>query len=375
MSANEPRQPDRNEQEETMTKKSRAISRRMLLQLSAAAGAYAAGGVRITRAAPEASPVTPQLIEAAKKEGKAVWYTAVDIGVAEKVGKAFEAKYPGVSIRVERSGAERIFQRIGQEYSSRIYTADVINSSDAAHFIIWKRSDWLAPYLPEDVAKNYAPEQRDVDGMYASWRVSLTPMGYNTSLVKKEEAPKSFADLLDPKWKGKIVKAHPSYSGTILTSTFQMVRDMGGWGYFEGLAKQNILQVQSSTEPPKKLALGERAIMADGNEYNLLQLQGQGQPVAPIYPTEGTPLVIGPSAVLKNAASPNAARLFQSYLFSAESQQMLVDVGDLRSLHKQVKEKAGHTPLSQIKVMKEDPAGVEQQMESIKEHYTKLFHT
>jgi len=353
--------------------KKNRLSRRDVLRVSGGLAGYALM-TRVVSAA-EASAITPQRIEAAKKEGKIVWYTAVDIGVAEKVGKAFEAKYPGVSVRVERSGAERIFQRIGQEYSANIHTADVINSSDAGHFIIWKQSGWLASYLPEDVAKNYPTEQHDADAMYASWRVSLTPMGYNTNLVKKEEAPKSYADILDPKWAGKIVKAHPSYSGTILTSTFEMVRDMGGWTYFEKLAKQRILQVQSSTEPPKKLALGERALMADGNEYNLLLLKDQGAPVEAIYPTEGTPLVVGPSAVLKNAPNPNAARLFQSYLFTAESQQMLVDVGDLRSFHRQVKEKSGHMPISQIKLMKEDPAGVVKQMEDIKERYSKLFGT
>ena len=85
-------------------------------------------------------------------------------------------------------------------------------------------------------------------------------------MVKKEEAPKSFADLLDAKWKGKIVKAHPGYSGTIMTATYQMSRDLG-WEYFEKLAQQNILQVQSAADPPKKIALGERAIQADGVEY------------------------------------------------------------------------------------------------------------
>ena len=133
--------------------------------------------------------------------------------------------------------------------------------------------------------------------------------------MKAEEAPKSFADLLDPKWVGKIVKAHPGYSGTIMTATFQMSRDLG-WGYFEKLAKQKIMQVQSSADPPKKLALGERAIMADGNEYNMFQLKEQGQPVEIVYATEGTPLIVGPNAVFKNAPNPNAARLFQSYCFT-----------------------------------------------------------
>ena len=103
-------------------------------------------------------------------------------------------------------------------------------------------------------------------------------LGYNTNLVKPEDAPKSFADLLDPKWAGKIVKAHPGYSGTIMTATFQIARDLG-WDYFEKLAGQKVMQVQSSADPPKKLALGERAVMADGNEYNLIQLKEKGEPV------------------------------------------------------------------------------------------------
>ena len=233
---------------------------------------------KVLAAAPPAEAVTPALIEAAKKEGKVVYYTSVDLPLAEKIAKAFEAKYPGVAVRVERTGAERVFQRIGQEKASRIHAVDVVNSSDASHFIVWKREGLLAPFVPEDVAKFYPPEHRDSDGLFASFRIGLCIIAYNTNLVKAEDAPKSFADLLDPKWKGKIVKAHPGYSGTIMTSTFEMQRDLG-WGYLEKLAAQNVMQLQSSADPPKTLALGERAIMADGNEYNLIQLKEKGEPV------------------------------------------------------------------------------------------------
>src|SRR5438874_5187271 len=295
----------------------RKLTRRKLLQGAAALGG-AAFATRVLAAAPPAEPVTPALIEAAKKEGKIIYYTSIDLPVAEKIAKAFEAKYPGIAVRTERSGAERIFQRIGQEYSSNIHACDVVNSSDAAHLIVWKRDGWLAPYVPEDVAKYYPAEHKDADGTFASFRVTLSVIAYNNDLVKAEEAPKSFADLLEPKWTGKIVKAHPGYSGTILTATYQMARDLG-WEYFEKLAKQKVMQVQSSADPPKKLARGERAIMADGNEYNLFQLKEAGQPVEIVYPTEGTPLIIGPSGVPKDAPHPNAARLLQSFLFSAEA--------------------------------------------------------
>ena len=221
------------------------FSRRGVLVGSGALAVGASFSTRVLSAAPPASAVTPALIEAAKKEGKVVWYTSIDLKVSEEIAKTFEAKYSGVKVQVERTGAERILQRIGQEYQSNIHAVDVVNSSDASHLAYWKEQGWLAPYMPEDVAKFYPPEHKDPDGMYASFRIFLCIIAYNTGLVKKEEAPKSFADLLLPQWKSKIVKAHPGYSGTILTATFQMARDLG-WEYFEKLAQQNVLQVQSA---------------------------------------------------------------------------------------------------------------------------------
>lgn len=348
------------------------ISRRGVLVGSSALAVGATFSTRVLSAAPPASAVTPALIEAAKKEGKVIWYTSVDLPLAEKVAKAFEAKYPGVAVRVERSGAERVFQRIGQEYGSNIHAVDVVNSSDAAHSIVWKKGKLLEAYVPEDVAKFYPAEHKDVDGMFASFRVWVCIIAYNTNLVKKEDAPKSFADLLDPKWKSKMVKAHPGYSGTIMTATFQMQRDLG-WGYFEKLAAQNVMQVQSSADPPKRLALGERSVMADGNEYNIFQISEKGGPVAPVYATEGSPLIVGPSAVFKAAPNPNAAKLFTAYTFSPECQQLIIDVGGLRSMHPQTKEKAGRTPFKDIKVMKDDPVGVEAMSDEIKQKYSKIF--
>ena len=169
-----------------------------------------------------------------------------------------------------------------------------------------------------------------------------------------------------------MVKGHPGYSGTIMTATQQLVRDLG-WPYFEKLAQQSVMQVQSAADTPKKIALGERAVQADGNEYNLILLKEAGQPVEPVYATEGTPLIVGPNGIFKNAPNPNAARLFQNWSFSAECQQLIVDVAALRSLHPQAKEKPGRKPLKEIKTLKEDAAAVEKQGEDIKKRYSQLF--
>jgi iron(III) transport system substrate-binding protein len=350
--------------------KNEATRREIMKMAAGAAAAIYASPVRA--ATPPAEAITPALIEAAKKEGKVAFYTAMDLAFAQQLGKTFEEKFPGISVRVERSGAERIFSRIAQEYSSNIRAIDVVNTSDQAHCLVWKRYDWLTPYLPEEVARHYDKDYYDPDGLHVTTRILVSPIAYNTNLVSKEEAPKSFADLLEPKWAGKIVKAHPAYSGTIMNATFQIARDLG-WDFLEKLAKQKVMQVQSATDTPKKISLGERAVMADGAGYLVIRYREEGQPVDIVYPAEGTPLAAGPSAVFKAAPNPNAARLFQNWMHSREGQQLIVDAACQYSAHGQVADKKGVRPLNDIKLMKEDPEGVEKSAEDIKKRYAAIF--
>lgn len=335
------------------------------------AGAFVVLSGPVLAAPPAPTPVTPALIEAATKEGKVVYYTAIDLKVAQGLAKNFEKKYPGITVQVERTGSERIFQRLSQERASKIFTADVLDSTDQAHFLTWKKQGILEPFVPAEQLK-YPASQRDPDGAYASVRFTLMPIGVNSNLVKPEDMPKSFAELIEPKWTGKMVKGHPSYSGAIVTSTFQTAQAIG-WSYFEKLGKQKVLQVQSSTEPPKKLALGERAVSADGLEYVHIQLKESGAPIAIVYPSEGTPFVPSCQAIAKNAPHPNAARLFISFMFSRETQQYLVDAAGLRSFHPEVKEKAGRTPIAAIKLMPSDPVAQEVATEEIKKKYSQYF--
>ena len=90
-------------------------------------------------AAPAPSSVTPELIDAAKKEGTVVFYTSIELQTAEKIGEAFEKAYPGIHVQVERNGAERIFQRLMQERGAGIHTADVVECSDMTALYAWKQ--------------------------------------------------------------------------------------------------------------------------------------------------------------------------------------------------------------------------------------------
>src|SRR5580692_10991284 len=164
--------------------KHQGYSRRDMLRATGGLLAGAAFSTRVMADAPPPEPVTPDLIAAAKKEGQVIHYTSTDLPVAEKLAKAFEAKYSGIAVRVERAGAERVFQRIGQEYGSNIHAVDIVNSSDAAHAIVWKRDGLLLAHVPEDVAKFYPAEHRDPDGTFASFRVWVSIIAYNSGMVK-----------------------------------------------------------------------------------------------------------------------------------------------------------------------------------------------
>jgi iron(III) transport system substrate-binding protein len=329
-------------------------------------------GARVASAAPPAEAVTPALVEAAKKEGKVTYYTAMDLSVAEPVAKAFEARYPGIKVAVERSGAERIFNRIGQEMASKIYRVDVVNGSDAAHFISWKREGWLAPYLSEEMARDLPAEMVDPDGLYCNQRTHLCAIAYNTKMVAPADAPRGYMDLLDPKYAGKLVKAHPGYSGTIMTATQQISRELG-WSWFEKLARQKVLQVQSATEPPKRVEAGERAIAVDGSDYLFWLAKERGSPVEVVLASEGTPQISNPMGVFKSAPNPNAARLMVSWIMSAEGQSFIVNLSGQYPANRQVKPKPGRPLLSQIKTFREDPAAVEKQADQIKAQYAKYF--
>jgi iron(III) transport system substrate-binding protein len=339
---------------------------------AAALAASAVALVVVPLRGSSASFAVPDVAKA-KAEGLVVFYTSVDVSVAERLAREFEAKY-GIKVQVERTGSERVFQRIGQEYGSNLHVVDVVNTSDAANFLVWKSSGWLANVPLEDIARYWPPEFRDRDGTFATWRATLSPIAYNTTLVKPPDAPKTWADLLDAKWKGKLVKAHPAYSGSEMTADYELMKAFG-WSYLQKLGAQRVMQVQSSTEPPKVLSRGEQAVMAGGNEYVVFQLQQQHVPIQLVYPPEGTPFETSPAAVLKQAPHPNAARLFYQYLFSKETQQMLVDFGGLRSVRTGVKEPAGRVPVTRIRLFHDDAQGVLKTSDEMKTKYAQYFGT
>jgi iron(III) transport system substrate-binding protein len=316
--------------------------------------------------------VTPELIEAAKKEGLVAFYSTEDLQSVTQIAQSFEARYPGIKVQIQRSGGERTYQRVMEEYASNIHNVDFVSSSNRNHLLLWKKAGWLTPFITEEM-KAFPADQRDPDGTYLSSSGSLCVISYNTKLLKPEDAPKSYADLLDPKWKGKLVKGHPGYSGLILGCTYFLAEKLG-WDYLKKLGQQGVMQTQSAIDPPRKVVAGERQVAVDSGENTVFGLQDAGEPIGLIYPLEGTPGTAAAAGIMKDAPHPNAARLFAAHFFGQGSQQALSDHG-YRVFHPGVTLKAGRKPLSEINTWFADPTKLDKATEEIKAKYAEYFGT
>ncbi len=310
-------------------------------------------------------------LEAAKKEGKVVWYTSLALPSAEKVAKLFEAAYPGIKVEVHRTGSERILSRVMQELQANIKNVDVVHTSDAGHFVLLKTKSLLMKYTPAGV-EGFPAGFKDKDGYFFGLRATVNAIAYNTKSISAAEAPKTWKDLLDPKWKGKMVTAHPGYSGVIATHVLALVNQYG-WDYFKQLAQNRLMLVQSAVDPSGVVASGERAVAVNGGEYTFYQTRKKGNPIEIVYPKEGVPLVVSPTAITSFAPHPNAAKLFTDFGFSREIQQVMADSEGLYTGHPEVKYPTDKPKLSDLKLLSVDPEELEKRNEEIKKRFVEFF--
>jgi len=317
-----------------------------------------------------ASPVGAQsVLELAKKEGKVVWYSSLGLSLAQKVCDVFNKKGLGVTCELNRDGSERIFQKVMQEAGANLWIADVVHTSDISHFLDFKAKGMLAKYAPAG-SERFRPEFRDRDGFYAVLRGTPYVMAVNTQKVAKAEAPRRWKDLLDPKWKGKLVHAHPGYSGVVVTGMTGLLGAFG-WDYYAALAKNNPLVVQSAEDPPMKVSGGEAWVGVAG-EYNFYRAAKKGNPIEIVFPEEGVPFVSSANALMARAPHPNAARVFTDFLFGKEAQQILVDDG-LYVPNEEVSYAKDKRPLKEIKLLPAEPEEVLKRNEEIKTKFRELF--
>ena len=311
------------------------------------------------------------LIQAARKEAKMVWYTSLALPSSTAIAHAFQNKYKGIEVEVHRTGSQRVLQRVMQEATAGIKNADLIHTSDAGHFVLLKEKGLLMQYTPRGV-ESFPAGFKDKNGYYFGMRATLSVIAHNPKLVSDKEAPQNWKDLLNPKWSGKLVTAHPGYSGIISTHVLALV-NLYGWDYFRDLAKNRLHIVQSANDPAGVVASGERPVGVNGAEYFYYKTQKQGNPIKIVYPKEGVPLVVSPVAIAKDAPRPNAAKLFSEFIFSKESQQLLADKEGLYTGHPEVTYPTDKPKLKDLKILSADPDELEKRNAEIRKRFIEYF--
>ena len=260
------------------------------------------------------------LIESAKKEGKLMIYSSVSATDTATLGQKFQQKHPFIKPEFLRLGSERLLTRILQEARGGKQFADVFQTG-VVEVYLFKEKGMLAKYAsPERAA--YAEYFKDTEGYYTSFFHTSKVIAYNTRLVTAGKAPRSYEDLLDPQWKGKL--GLPG-AGSGIRWFLAMMKELGdekGEAFMRKLAAQKPVVGQDISAVTALMAAGEYPIAVFTNAHQIEQMKSQGAPVEWVAtrPILTTQTVV---ALPNRAPSPNGAKLYIDYVLSKEGQELL----------------------------------------------------
>ncbi len=280
-------------------------------------------GLMLT-AAPAFADYESELYAKAKKEGELVWYTTLIVKQAVRpLVAAFQKKYPGIKVRYSRANSSGTATKVLSEGKANRIIGDVFDGTSNAEAL--KDANLVEKWTPKG-SSAYPSQYRDPDGFWsATHQYFLTP-GINTSLIPKAEAPKTYDDLLDPKWKGKMAWSPRSTTSGAAGFIGNMLISRGeekGMAYLRQLAKQEIIPVSASARKVLDQAIaGEYPMALQIFNHHTVISGRKGAPVDWI-PMEPVTNIIAAIGVIKGAPHPNAGKLLIEFMLSKEGQKVL----------------------------------------------------
>ncbi|MBX9759729.1 MAG: extracellular solute-binding protein [Beijerinckiaceae bacterium] len=263
------------------------------------------------------------LLAAARKEGTVLWYTTLIVNQAILPLKAaFEKKYPGVTLQFVRNDEAPTAIRLMNEAKGGRPQADIFDGLSVMETL--RRAGLVAPYTPP-TASQFPMQMKDKDGYWTAILLYVFAPGVNTSMVPEAERPKTYDDLLNPRWKGKMAWNPGSVAGAIgfVGAVLLSRGEVEGMRYLEALAKQDIVNIEASSRAIlDQVIAGEypMGLMCFNNHTIISALKGAPSDWLRIEPI---PVAFDAVSVLKDAPHPNAARLLINFLTSQEGQTVL----------------------------------------------------
>lgn len=272
--------------------------------------------------APAADTQETPAAEEKTYSGKVMMYSSMQEEQLTAIKEGFEKKYPGITMEYYFAGTSKVVTKISTEAQSGHVDADVIWVGDAADYVSFKEAGILQQYTSPEAA-NLNPVYVDADGYYAAARLVGVGIAYNTLTVSPEEAPKTWSDLLDEKWKDQIVMSDPGTAGTTkYWMNAMMCSDKYGADFMQKLKNNGCLLESGTTATHNQLAASAYKVGVC-LDYVTANLVADGSPIAFLYPEE-TVSIASPIGLVKDCNNEENGKLLYDFILSKEGQEILV---------------------------------------------------
>lgn len=308
-------------------------------------------------------------VEAAKKEGKLVWYTSTPVGIGQKIVDMFQKQY-GIKVEMFRTGGSALLRRFQQEMDSGRVAADVITTSDPAASAAMARKGLFVPFKPAGFDK-IPDAAKDPAGHYIAQRLNLMTIYLRRDKISAADEPKTWDDTLLPKFKGKSVTTDPSFT-SLQVAVVGMVTKAHGWGFYEKLRQNDVMVVQSNQQAVDMLKRGERLMAIAALDSYAAEERRNGHPIKTIYPSDGMFVIPSPTAIVKGSANPNAAKLFAAFMIS-EPVQKLFPAGGGYAARIDIPPPDGSPELKTLNIEPVDYEYIEKESARIKRRFNEVF--
>jgi iron(III) transport system substrate-binding protein len=331
--------------------------------------ALALAGAMLRPAASQPFTPDPVLLAGARSEGAVTWYSSTPVAAAQRISDLFE-KSTGVKVDLFRSGGAALIRRHMQEVEAKHVVADLLTMSDNAAASGMAKRGLFVAYRPDGFDRVPA-DAKDPDGYYIAQRLTLLGMMTRTDKVAAADIPKTWLDLTEPKYKGKLVMADPSFTSIQLMVVATLSQKLG-WSFYEALHRNDTLIVQGHEQVFDMMKRGERLIAAEATDPRIYT-GGEAPPnLANVYPATGAILVPSPTAVIAGSPHPNAAKLLAAFNLTREVQG-LFPRGGHHAARTDIEPPSGTPSLESLTLYPIDYGFIEKNDRQIKQRFNDIF--
>src|SRR5258705_11523136 len=305
----------------------------------------------------------------AKAEGKVSWYTSTPIEQAQKI-VALSKQQTGIEVELFRSGGSAILSRFQQEMAAGRVAVDVLTHSEPAAANALNKKGYFVAFKPKNFDK-IPDAAKAKDGSFVGQRLNMMTHYYRTDKVAAADEPKTWDDLTNAKYKGKLVMTDPSFT-SLQVSVVGMISKERGWTYYEKLRGNDVMIVQGNQQGSDMLKRGEPLIAVGALDSYAADLKKEGHQIKTLYPSDGVFVIPSPTSVVKGSPHPNAAKLFAEFMVGDDAQKVFPADGGY-SVRIDIAAPQGSPDLKSLKILGVDDDYIEKETQRIKRRFNEIF--